>query len=1250
MTRWRHRKNRSASLMIALLVVILAIASFSVPASPVNATVLPTWTVEGTRWDVPANVVSAAEADRFANIWTARFLASDELEAYLNRPGIYDDGFNALSDDAKAALVVRLIEHWQETLPEFGKDVWTGDAAKDQATFEELAFLVHAVIFDKDSFIGTLKAAAARKQPPAQVPTDAGIPQFPGMSQDQINAYFDALHDTKRVVNAAPATEAADVEPHAAPLPPVVDESVPADLLPVQIPTLLQDILGVVPELNALPSAPPEALLEYLLDASTYLACGSVPNGAVKCAPVKVPLGTPVALDLDNAIGPDAVVQLTPTVNTDFFPGGFAASLSVRPTRSPLAAQVFVVYQVVPADLQILAGFDARDDTLGDVQEVRVTLKNTEAALTGDVRMRAEITRSGPGRKLTILADHARINRVNGVSVTDPTKAAVKLDPVPSATQADLSFYRAGTQDIVEGSVDASLSPTVTTSISMDRGVSRRDMVAVIEQLPTHLDFKVISEANTTKLTYNANANIPRVSFSHTLVPNTATPSTKMTHTGDVRGIPNGIGVTFTPPFNIAYTASTRVTSATFAASKYDGQGLAQSFGGSVSGIPTAWSISGVSDPLAITYSANGAIDSLSASMYDRGQALTASATATGIPKDMRIDADDGIAKFSASSPVTSIAATLSKRGLSAQVPSGADNHLSVAFVQSSVGSDFVGASFKMSQVSYVEYRRSGQSTFVDLRMGGGKPFAAQGDLNFLTGERAYLYTTLSALPSSLQATFGEGTTVTTNANPDLYAYAEYGTQAARNVTPTPPTVHGVAVRDGASGTARAIKASVWLTGLPTSVAIDSRNNVYTLTNWRPSRSYLVADVELDNFVSPALDAYVQLNGIPNPQTLSFTMKTEDLTGGAKRTKVDLTQSAPMGSLWADTTFGVNHGHLEVSNIPDDIHVTYTLQNGQSTLGWDATAPISHVYAAFRVVPQSASYQGYMSLSQLPADFTLTLGRAPSGNGPTVAYTANASTLDGSAYADASLFGGDLKARLSFGMTDLGAATNVYASGSGVRFTSSPATGSLYANVWGSYDYSKADSGVWDEGGFLEYPWAYHVRVKPTVNNLAVTLNGFSDFSLMWGITSKLAGTYSQFSFGWSNMNLYLDLYGYFAIRVDWPWPFGSSTITLVDYETHQTIPVNVQFHKYTNHQGDWFGVSGSTICDWSLSTTIRPHPHGTSMNSVSVSSATAEGGAWYVTPNPYGIAPDWGVDMVARFTSPDGGSGPGLNFDFSCF
>ncbi|HEX6291191.1 MAG TPA: hypothetical protein VFZ66_18550 [Herpetosiphonaceae bacterium] len=1240
------------SMMMALLVIILAVASFTVPASHVKAAAEPNWSVVGTRWDVPADSVSVSEIERFVNLWTTRFLAHDELEAYLNRPGLFDDGFNHLSDEAKAALTVRLIEHWQATIPEFGQDVWTGNATSDQQTFEELAFLVHAVIFDKDGFIGQLKETVNERQPPASAPVDAGIPQFPGMSQEEINATFDALHDTKRIVKAPPTTEAADVAPHTPPAPPVVDESVPLESLPVQVPALLEEILGNVPQLEPLPSAPSTALLEYLLDATTYLACGSVGSGPVKCAPVRTPLGTPVPLDIDDTLGPDVIAHLTPTTNPDFLLGGFAASLSVRPARTPLAAQVFVVYRVVNADLQILAGFDARNDTLGDVQEARVTLKDTAAALTGDVQLRAEITRSGPGNSLTLLTDYARASTLSDPTATlkDPTKTAIKFAPVPSAIKADVRIYRAGTQDVIESAVDASISPTVTASISMDRGTSHRDMVTVIEQLPTHLDLKVTSDSsNTTKLTYNANASIPRITFSDVSVPNTAAPSTKTAITADVRGIPSGIGLTFTPPFNVSYTASSRVTSATFGVSKYDTQGLAQSFGGTVAGIPTAWSVSGVTDPLSVSYSANSAIDSLSTAMYDRSQALTASATATGIPRDMRIDVDDGLAKFSASAPIASVSGTLSKRGLVAAVPSSG-NHLSVAFKQASTGTDFVGASFKMNQVSYVEYKRSSQSTFVDLRMGGGGQFIAQGDLNFLTGERAYLYATLSALPSSIQATFGEGTTVTTNSNPDLQAYAEYGTQAALNATPAPPTVHGMAVRDGASGTARAVKTSLWLTGLPSSVTIDSRNNIYSLTNWRPTRNYLVADVELDNFVSPALDAYVQLNGIPNPQTLSFTMKTEDLTGGAKRTKVDLTQTAAMGSLWADATFGVNHGRLEVSNIPDDIHVAYTLQNGQSTLAWDATAPISSMYAGFRVVPQSASFQGYVSLSQLPSDFTMTVGRDPSGNGPTIAYSANASTLDGSAYSDASLFGGDLKARLSFGITDLGATTNVYPSGSGVRFTSSPATGSLYASVWGSYNYYKADSGVWDEGGFLEFPWAYHVGVNPKVNNLAVTLTGFSDFSLTWGITSKLAGAYSQFSFGWSNMSVYLDLYAYFAIRVDWPWPFGSSTITLVNYETHQTVPVNVQFHRYTNHEGYWFGTSGWAICDWSLSATLRPHPHGTSMNSVAVSSATAEGGAWYVTPNPYGLVPNWGVDLVTRYTSPDGGSGPGLNFDYDCF
>lgn len=1881
-----------AWLIVALLLTTVAPQTWAVESAPE-----PAYRLEGSRWNVGTPSISADEVDRFNTLWTARFADMAGLNAYLAEPGVYDDGYNALSDSDKAALIVGLFEYWRTTIPDFAQGFWTGEAAEDQKSFEELMTLMYATVFAKDEFFGKLREAAnARPMVGPPAPQDAGIEYFPGLSQEDITAYVDGLHVENAVITEPPALPTLEAPAHMEPVsvdvpvapgaPPQVVLADPTRLLepethemtvvelspvarlrtdaqtrtdpPIVItpPTLpdLDSILALLPEIDA-PTPPEVNQLLNLVAGGTYLACGGM-GASVQCAPVPVPLGVPVPLDLDanpltGVAGAEVTVLLTPTANPDFLVGGFAVTLQVARTQpstllgGPLPAQAYVVYTAPGAATQILAGFDGRMDTLADTQSVVATLKDVALALTGDVRLRADITREGPGDAFALIAGFSRVDPTQyPLMPRDPTTLALKFDPAPDSVRADLRFA----DNIIEGDVTASQSPTVTASIQIAQGDERRTMLGLVESMPTQLSFDIVSEAlGAVSLDYAANAPFPRFELHDVLVFDIDQPNVRSTLDAVVHGVPATIGFDIERPFGVTYTASARVTDATMAIQRFDNAGLVSSIGAHVEGIPSQWSIDGDNSPLLVEYTANGNIDLITATMYDRASAMNVAALVEDIPNALtlsvandrllasavapigkieasarvgsltpvwltgefaslrtngagslaaatrvlgfqsldydtrtvdhtkvnvriaggepftaRIDTPDayvnawlsnlptniavdlgestfsydfaqavsnvtvhaevgdlaadvivndlpssldvswnqtslvydantaitrvrawiampgvaafadvqsipadfsvswpsGTASFStpgvlgsvlvqasvnggtitalagdhaslnkagsaigaslkltgikaasidprnggnysltlspggqtfrvggnidglvvaayvsnlpttialdlrhgngkfaynastpitrvwasadaatgplyayadlnglparvnidwtlgsspsitynASSTVTSIygyfvsttgaayegsitslpawmkvavgsssvtfdartawnaaaasgvvgtitaryasdgaflygsgnyanvyqtatitRASLGYNGLKAievsqvndnlvvdvqnsapryftayadtveayasivvdsipahvritgvgttftynaygqtittigayfwdresltvdatinsipgsatidlNMPSSAitysassaigvididvwygvwyghlglssvptswtvtfgsgdykfdagagsigsvqaivtnhgsyttlsGNHVNLNYVQGSGGpppadagaganegagtdatSDVIDASLLMTAVQKAQYKRVGSNNEIDLRMGGNTPFTARADVEFASGVTAYLYVTFTPLPASIQASFGERTTITTNTNFNLYAYGEYGTVAALTNAPSPPYVHGASVRDGASGSARAIKAQIYLTGLPTSVNIDPKNGTFAFTNWKPTTSTLVIDGQLDNLLATPVTVYVQQSGIPNPQSLNFSMKSEDVSG-TKRVDVDLTQTAGMGALYADATFGNNHGRLTVSNIPDDIHALYEIVNGGGKFVWDATAPINNVYAGFRVITQSASFQGYVNLAQLPSDFQIDFGRAAGGQGPTLSYTANANTLDITTYVDASLFGGDLKARLSFNLVNLGSDVDVYVSGTGVRFTSTPATSMVYAAVWADYDYYTSSSGIWDEGGFLEYPWAYHLGVYPTVYNLQVTLTNFSDFSLAWGVTSKMSGSYGTFSFSWDQINVYLDVYGSIRVVVDWPWPFGSSDINLVNAHVHQTITVNALFHTYTNHQAYWFGTSGSVICDWSLSTSIRPHPHGASWNGLSVTAASAEGGAWYATPNPWGTLPSWVMDLATRYSSPDGG-GVGLSFDFNC-
>ena len=57
--------------------------------------------------------------------------------------------------------------------------------------------------------------------------------------------------------------------------------------------------------------------------------------------------------------------------------------------------------------------------------------------------------------------------------------------------------------------------------------------------------------------------------------------------------------------------------------------------------------------------------------------------------------------------------------------------------------------------------------------------------------------------------------------------------------------MHGVSVRDGASGGDKAIKANLHLTGLPTSLDLNSPAGIYSVGGYHPTIDTLVVDVVL---------------------------------------------------------------------------------------------------------------------------------------------------------------------------------------------------------------------------------------------------------------------------------------------------------------------------------------------------------------------------------------------------------------------
>lgn len=645
----------------------------------------------------------------------------------------------------------------------------------------------------------------------------------------------------------------------------------------------------------------------------------------------------------------------------------------------------------------------------------------------------------------------------------------------------------------------------------------------------------------------------------------------------------------------------------------------------------------------------------------------------TGVPAQFEVVFSSTTTRFRGiSAPLGSVFATLSNHGT---VTTFAGNHASGVYRS---GTGALDASFRMTAINLVEFVKGSNTFTADLRMGGGNAFYLNGDV--VSGSTAALaQVTLSALPTSIQfSQNGDAFSYTANANFDLNAYTEIGNVGGIAASPATPVVRGLSMRDGYGCTSggivnvcgTGIKASLYLQGFPTGLSADGTSRTVTVTNFQPPRDALIClpigicftidrdsltlDVDLDDVTASRVRVLAKQDGIPSPITMTFgPLTTSTLANGDKRTTMAYTATAAMGSFTADVIMGTNQGRLEISNIPSSMSVQYVAGKTTSSVTIGNSASISRIYAAAKASVSAATFNAGVLLTEVPATVSLSFGRityTPSASEsytmPGLTYSASASTLDITAWVDAAMFGGDLTARVTLGVTNLGASTTMGWSAGEAVLTSTPATSLLEIHVWGQYKILKTFSGCWPScGNWLRVEWGKHAGVVPlTINDLKLKATSFSSIRVKPGITTGIKGTYGGLEFGWTNINAQLDIEVFLKAVADFGW-LGCICENVITYNNHDLITVNIKFHLGTDHMSTnapLLHISSPIPCSWTtaydLHVEVNPHPHFSQYNGFAISSASAEGEGWLVTPNPWGILPDKAVWVIAGLTSPYGG------------
>ncbi len=678
-----------------------------------------------------------------------------------------------------------------------------------------------------------------------------------------------------------------------------------------------------------------------------------------------------------------------------------------------------------------------------------------------------------------------------------------------------------------------------------------------------------------------------------------------------------------------------------------------------------------------IDWTANDTTDSISAIAHLTPATLgttrgaDAELTISGIPKHWFVTYPNGNVDFEASgSGIGSIDAKVTNHTTYHTL---AGDHLN-AFFDQTVGSapGDLDASLHISNLTKAAFTKltdsSGGGFVADLNMGnhGLFNFGAQINLgtNVLNASGNFTH-----LPSTIHLSSDGGRIIYNgNDNPTLTLTLAAGNPTALASTPLAPSVHGVSVRDGISSGNRAVRANLFITGLPDHLDLNSPATTYTVDGFHPTQDPLVVDAKLTTLAARPVSLLVQQNvGLASPVDFTFGPFLSSTDGaGNHKMSINYTASRDLGSFTAEVGYG-NSGDptsddakLFISEIPGgtapSIAVNATFGQDQKLINLAMTHDIGQITASYKHVGD-AMFAASADLTSVPKTVNLTIGRgSASGGGKTISapdldYTADHAGLNIAAFATAAISDpADITAAVTLTVTNIGQHVTGTLDGTKLHITSSPATGSflLLAAATIAIDVPLDFSA----GPFINEG---NLHVDSNISELKVAFTNASDIGLELGITSGLTGDFSSFTLGEkSDTNVRIDDEFFFELDLD---VFGTVHIGIVS--AHATLHLgNIigAFHLNSNTDGFLSLLHLSALlahCDIGIN--YRPKSEFTTpVSELTVGPPPYDGhdpAAWLITPVLSlleGIMPDFAYDVIAFFASPYGNSiSPGIDCDF---
>jgi hypothetical protein len=715
----------------------------------------------------------------------------------------------------------------------------------------------------------------------------------------------------------------------------------------------------------------------------------------------------------------------------------------------------------------------------------------------------------------------------------------------------------------------------------------------------------------------------------------------------------------------ITYTASSTVNQIYTELVRDNGDELAVD----IKGVPNSVSVlfDGAASKLGWTASAAttsiSAVAHLTPDTLGGTRAFDASLTITSIPATWDATWANGDVLWEAPAPgIGSIEAQVTNHGDNHLLPG---DHLSAYYRQNGD----LDASLKVSNLRKAGFTKltsaDGGGFTAALQMGnhGSFGFAADVvvDAGILDASGQF-----SNLPSDLTLTSDAGViTYNGDSNPDLTVEVNAGTSAAAlAAAPTPPSVHGVSVRDGASGADRAVRAKLHLTGLPTSLTLNSPAGIYEVGGYHPTIAQLVVNVVLTTIAPQPLDLQLQ-QIVPTATPVDFKFgpfETTKAGDGSSTLKLTYTANQTLGALTASAKYGsLAEAKLEISAIPSSIVVTAEFLKETKHVNVSMSHGISDITASVKA-QSDASFKGSVHLHDVPSAVDILIGKkTDSGDGgdvttPQFTMTASQPGLDIEATADAELFEpADIRASAQLEIVNLGETVTGNLEGTRLNITSTPQkTDKFLLNASGHIGVD-IDLGFELLSGFVRNTGNLGIDID--IKKLTLGFRDASTLQLDLGVTTGLKGDYSEFTFGEDtktvvtiedSLRLVADLPDVFVVDLDFEI-FGIPH-AVINFEN-----VISSFRMASNTLGEIFSFTVVDIlcCDAKAKLRARPFPeYSTDGPQFQVGQPPSDGvhePAWLITPNInlFGFSlPAFVVDIVAYFASPYGND---LEADLVC-